>query len=490
MVAGLPYVLKMSRQLHYCNPTAKLINARQVWYVSRKDLHHLLLRLALALDLGDHGLDDTNGNGVTHVTDSETAKRGVGGEGLDAHGLGGGHLDDSGVAGLDHLGVLLHDLAGTAVDLGLKNLELAGDVRRVAIENGSVAGVDLAGVVHDDNLGVEGLAAGSGVVLSVGSNHAALDILDGDVLDVEANVVTGDGLDELLVMHLNGLALGGDHSGGEADGHAGLEDTGLNTANGDCADATDLVDILEGEAEGLVDGAHGGLEEVESLDKDGALVPGHVGGAGEHVVTVPARDGDEGNLSGLVAEALDEGRHLLVDLVVTGLGELDGVGVHLVDANDELLDAEGGGEKDVLTGLAILGDTSLELTLASGDDEKSDISLGGTGDHVLDEITVTRGIDDSEVVLGGLELPESDIDGDTTLTLGLELIKDPGVLEGPLAHLVGLLLELLDGTLVDTAALVDQVTGGGGLANIDVTDDNEVNVSLLLTLCKRWNAVY
>ena len=29
-------------------------------------------------------------------------------------------------------------------------------------------------------------------------------------------------------------------------------------------------------------------------------------------------------------------------------------------------------------------------------------------------------------VLGGLELPEGDIDGDTTLTLGLELVKHPG----------------------------------------------------------------
>ena len=29
-------------------------------------------------------------------------------------------------------------------------------------------------------------------------------------------------------------------------------------------------------------------------------------------------------------------------------------------------------------------------------------------------------------VLWGLELPESDIDGDTTLTLGLELVKNPG----------------------------------------------------------------
>jgi hypothetical protein len=65
---------------------------------------------------------------------------------------------------------------------------------------------------------------------------------------------------------------------------------------------------------------------------------------------------------------------------------------------------------------------------------------------------------DGDLILGGLELPESDIDGDTTLTLSLQLVKNPGVLEGTLAELSGLLLELLDGTRVDTTALVDQVT--------------------------------
>ena len=45
------------------------------------------------------------------------------------------------------------------------------------------------------------------------------------------------------------------------------------------------------------------------------------------------------------------------------------------------------------------------------------------------------------------------------------------ILERALAELSSLLLELLDGTLVDTTALVDQVTGGGGLAGIDVSDD-------------------
>ena len=76
-------------------------------------------------------------------------------------------------------------------------------------------------------------------------------------------------------------------------------------------------------------------------------------------------------------------------MIETNLG-----GVHLVDGNDELPDTEGEGEESVFTGLAILGDTSLELTGTSGDDENSAVSLRGTGDHVLDEVTVTRSIDD------------------------------------------------------------------------------------------------
>lgn len=156
----------------------------------------------------------------------------------------------------------------------------------------------------------------------------------------------------------------------------------------------------------------------------------------------------------------------------------------------------------MLTGLAILGDTSLEFTSTTGNDENGAVGLGGTSNHVwgrakrretmsgqrlaskqqelrykgcairltLDEISVTWGVDDGDVVLGGLELPESNVDGDTTLTLGLQLVKNPCVLEGALAEFGGLLLELLDGSLVDTTALVDQVSGGGGLAGIDVAD--------------------
>ena len=42
------------------------------------------------------------------------------------------------------------------------------------------------------------------------------------------------------------------------------------------------------------------------------------------------------------------------------------------------------------------------------------------------------GVDDGDVVLGSLELPEGNVDGDATLALGLQLVHHPGILEGAL----------------------------------------------------------
>lgn len=80
-------------------------------------------------------------------------------------------------------------------------------------------------------------------------------------------------------------------------------------------------------------------------------------------------------------------------------------GVHLVDGNDELSHTQGERKESVLTSLAILGDTSFELTSTRGNDENGAVSLGGTSDHVLDEIAVTGSIDNSHVVFGRFELP-------------------------------------------------------------------------------------
>merc|ERR1711874_315341 len=50
-----------------------------------------------------------------------------------------------------------------------------------------------------------------------------------------------------------------------------------------------------------------------------SLVPGHVLGGLDHVVSMPTGDRDEGNSGGIVADLLDEVADLLGDLLKPGL---------------------------------------------------------------------------------------------------------------------------------------------------------------------------
>jgi hypothetical protein len=403
----------------------------------------------------DHGLDDTvqesvgfimemthgglpNSNGLSHVTNGETTKRWVVGEGLDTHGLGWNHLDNGSITRLDELGRILGRLASSAINL-LKQLgEFASNVSSVAIKDWCVTCANLTGVVEDDDLGVERVGTLRWVVLRVTSDVATTNFLDRDVLDVEANIVTWNTFDELFVVHFDGLDFSGDVGGSECDDHTSLDDTSFNTADRNRANTRDLVHILEWETEWLISRSGGSVDGVNGLKESLAtglglglllptLVPRCIGGNIDHVVAVEAGDGDERNGLWVVADLLDEVGSLLDDFVESILRPFGGV--HLVDGDDELLDTKGVCKKSVLTSLAILGDTSFELTNTGGDDENGTISLRCTSDHVLDEVTVTWGVDDSNHVFGGLELPEGDIDSDTTLTLGLQFVKNPGIFE-------------------------------------------------------------
>jgi len=135
----------------------------------------------------------------------------------------------------------------------------------------------------------------------------------------------------------------------------------------------------------------------------------------------------------------------------------------------------------VLAGLSILGNTCLKTSGGGVDDENSAIGLRCTCDHVLDEITMPGSIDDSAIVLGSLKLPQRNIDCDTTLPLGLELIQHPCVLERALVHLSSLLLKALDHSLVDTPQLVNEMTSGSGLAGVDMSNDHDIDMRLLLS---------
>ena len=122
---------------------------------------------------------------------------------------------------------------------------LASNVSCVTIKDRRVSIADLTWVIEDNNLGSEVRDSGCGLVLGVRGDVSSLDVLHGDVLDVEADVVSGNSLGERLVVHLHGLDLGGQHVGGEGDDHAGLDDASLNSANGHCSNTSNFVHILK-----------------------------------------------------------------------------------------------------------------------------------------------------------------------------------------------------------------------------------------------------
>ena len=84
-------------------------------------------------------------------------------------------------------------------------VKIARNVRRVAVKDWCIAHSYLPRVRHDDDLRCEVLAPSRRLVLRVRRDVPTPDVLDGDVSDVEPDVVTRLRLRERLVVSLNRL---------------------------------------------------------------------------------------------------------------------------------------------------------------------------------------------------------------------------------------------------------------------------------------------
>ena len=112
---------------------------------------------------------------------------------------------------------------------------------------------------------------------------------------------------------------------------------------------------------------------------------------------------------GVLVELL--GGQQFADLQLDELEELlvvDHVG--LVQRDQDVGHTDLTGQQHVLTGLR-------HRAVGGGDHQDRAVHLGGTGDHVLDVVSVTGGVDVRVVTLLGLVLHVGDVDRDTALTL-------------------------------------------------------------------------
>jgi hypothetical protein len=381
------------------------------------------------------------------------------------------------------LGLLPQDLGHLARNLG-----------GAAKDNGSVTGLEDTRVLLNGDKCTEGLDGLEFTLLLNVDDVTRVDLLVlGNTLDGKTNRVTGSGRIEGLSVLFDGedlLSL--EARGDDTDDITGLEGSLFDGTADDLTNTLNVVDVGNGKTNRKVrESLRGDDEVVQALNKGEtsdlflggsvgfpSLVPWAFIGLGNQVVSVESRVRNEGDLLGLETDELKHLNELLLDFVETFFGPV--ARVHLVDTNDELVNTEEVKKTGMLTSLSFLnthlgvglGDGSLKTTLLGGDEQQTDISGGGTGDHVLDVILVTGGIDNGVVVLLSEKLLGVALNGDTTLTFLLACIKVVSETEGGLSLLFSEVLKLLHLTLRDTSALEDQVTASGRLSGIDVTANN------------------
>ena len=335
-------------------------------------------------------------------------------------------------------------------------------------------------------------------------------------LNVETDVVTRSCLLDRLMMHLDGEYLSVARSGGGVSGKEKnlvfrLDDTLLDTTSNDISDTLDLVHTRYWHSQLGVSGTSGDLDHLlksigKSVDVDlllayhnvAALPPAHVGGLGDEVVTLPSRDRDNrdalGNEVLLPSDLSKHSGDFILDLSESVIAILSNITIHLVNTDDQLLDTQKVQQTGVLasltldlTGLVVtLSDGSNEVTI-SWNHEKSDISLRGTRNHVLDEISMARCVDDGVVIGVREEFLGRAGDSDTTSTLFLRLVHVESEGERILSKSLCLVLQLLHFSFRDATELEDQATGRGRLAGIDMSTDNNRNVLLTLGHCEQMD---
>merc|ERR1719214_416340 len=379
--------------------------------------------------------------------------------------------------------------------------------------DGGVADLDLTRDVENLDLGVEVVTRTKRRVLLVHHDVAGpRHVLLVQTLDVHADVVARAGRLLALVVHLDREDLAAARVRGrvrreEADLLTRLHGPLLDAPGDHITDTLDLVDPRHRQAHGRVGRAHrrpGHVVQavVEAVDVEllssalrlnldvAAAPPGHVGRLLEEVVTNPPRDREDRRALEhevlLPADLLEHVDHLRRDLVVTVLLVSSRVAVHLVHADDQLLHAQQVDEARVLAGLALdlaglvvaALDRRHEVPVGRDHDERN-VGLSRTRDHVLDEVAVSRGINDGVVPLLREELLRRARDGHTTLTLLLLAVHKERERERTLAQTLRLLLQLLELTLRQTAELEKKTPGRRGLATVDVAADHNREVLLL-----------
>ena len=157
-------------------------------------------------------------------------------------------------------------------------------------------------------------------------------------------------------------------------------------------------------------------------------------------------------------QARRETVELLDDRVEDVLVEVDEV--HLVDAHDDVRDAEQRADERVALGLR-------DDALARVDKHDREVRGGSARDHVARVLLVAGGVGDDEAALRGREVAVCDVDRDPLLSLGAQAVGEQRQVQEVVAHPLAGLLDVLELVGEHLLGVVQQPADERALAVVD-----------------------
>src|SRR5438309_6870226 len=260
-------------------------------------------------------------------------------------------------------------------------------------------------MIDDDDLADE-CFCDSRWVVRVTHDLASPNLILSNTTDVEPNVVSGFSLRHSNVVGLDRLALADFAAGHEDYLVSVLQYSSLDPSYRDSPDSGYGVNVLDWNSQWLVERLGRWNNSVESIQYAWTLVPWSIGTLLGEIISQPSAGGNEINLGNIISYSLQQSLQFLPGLLVTLFSILDCLVVHLIDGHNQLLNAEGPCEVRVFSRLASRSNGYFELSLLCRNYEYSNIRLASPRDHVLDEVAVSRRIDNRVEVMRSLEFLE------------------------------------------------------------------------------------
>jgi hypothetical protein len=195
----------------------------------------------------------------------------------------------------------------------------------------------------------------------------------------------------------------------------------------------------------------------------GAGLDDVLAGEGGHRHEAEVVDVEPGDEVGVVAT------DAIVDLLVVADE------VHLVDGDDQVLDAEEGADEAVAAGLR-------HDAVAGVDQDDRQVAVAGPGGHVAGVLLVAGAVGDDELAAVGAEVAVGDVDGDALLTLGAQAVGEQREVDAAAGGALfdGVAADGGELVLVDLAGVVEEAADEGALAVVDAAAGEQAQELFLL----------